>query len=83
MALSNTYVCLVLSFEKSYGNWKKSSLCIKSCLMIISPPTGVCVEEIQAQAWWLRLTSEDGLVNTEGGGLDANDPDVSGDFVTN
>lgn len=31
----------------------------------------------------LRLTSEDGLVDTQGGGLDGNDPDVSGDFVTN
>lgn len=31
----------------------------------------------------LRLTSEDGLVHTQGGGLDGNNPDVSGDFVTN
>lgn len=30
-----------------------------------------------------RLTSEDGLVDTQGGGLDSNNPDVSGDFVTN
>lgn len=29
------------------------------------------------------LTSEDGLVNTQGGGLDGNDPDVGGNFVTN
>lgn len=30
-----------------------------------------------------KLTSKDGLVNTQGGGLDGNNPDVSGDFVTN
>lgn len=29
-----------------------------------------------------KLTSKDGLVNTQGGGLDGNNPDVSGDFVT-
>lgn len=29
------------------------------------------------------FTSEDGLVDTQGGGLDSNNPDVSGDFVTN
>lgn len=31
----------------------------------------------------LRLTGEDGLVDTQGGGPDSNNPDVSGDFVTN
>lgn len=30
-----------------------------------------------------QLTGEDGLVNTQGGGLDGNKSDVSGDFVTN
>lgn len=29
------------------------------------------------------LTSKDGLINTQGGGLDGNNSDVSGDFVTN
>lgn len=32
---------------------------------------------------FLELTSEDGLVNAQGGGLDGNNPDVSRDFVTN
>lgn len=30
-----------------------------------------------------KLTSKDGLVNTQGGGLNRNNPDISGDFVTN
>lgn len=29
------------------------------------------------------FTSEDGLIDTQGGGLDGNNPDVSWDFVTN
>lgn len=36
----------------------------------------------RSKASW-KLTSKDGLVNTQGGGLDANNPDVSWDFVTN
>lgn len=29
------------------------------------------------------ITSKDGLVNTQGGGTDSSDPDVSRNFVTN
>lgn len=35
------------------------------------------------ELWCVRiLTSKNGLVNAEGGGTDGNNPDVSGDFVT-
>ena len=33
--------------------------------------------------FFVEFTSKDGLVHTQGGGLDGNKPDVSGDFVTN
>ena len=42
-------------------------------------------QDIIRLSWQIcpKLTSQDGLVNTQGGGLDGNNPDVSGDFVTN
>lgn len=39
--------------------------------------------DIGEKHFFYLLTSKDGLVNTQGGGLDGSNPDVSGDFVTN